>query len=154
MNRIVNALLVLLMVMTAAAVYDMKYETEVAESAVGQLERQIRAEEEAISLLRAEYSVLTQPSRLQELAERHNTLFELAPLTTDQIATVGDIPERPNELVDASTAAALEDLMAEVAAEPPPAVVPVASTTPLLAAEELDDLDALVERIAATSAFQ
>lgn len=95
MARFINALLVLLIILSAAAVYDMKYEAELAETELRQVERQIVQERETISLLKAEWSVLTQPGRLQQLIERHADVLKLVPLTSAQFGTLADIPEKP-----------------------------------------------------------
>jgi cell division protein FtsL len=95
MTRTVNVLLIFLMVLSAAAVYDMKYEAEVAAENVRRLEREIGQQQAAISLLKAEWSVLTQPARLQELAERHAAILQLTPMTANHVGTLADIPEKP-----------------------------------------------------------
>lgn len=95
MNRFVNALLVFLMVLSAAAVYDMKYEAELAAEKVASVERRIAQEQERISLLKAEWSVLTQPARLQDLIERHADILQLAPMSAEHIGTLSDVPPKP-----------------------------------------------------------
>jgi hypothetical protein len=97
MTRTVNALLVFLMVLSAAAVYDMKYEAELASEHVRKLEREIAQQQAVISMLKAEWSVLTQPGRLQELAERHADILKLEVMTANHIGTLADIPEKPVE---------------------------------------------------------
>lgn len=95
MNRFVNALLVFLMVLSAAAVYDMKYEAELAAEKVANAERRMAQEQERISLLKAEWSVLTQPARLQDLIERHADILQLSPMTAEHIGTLADVPPKP-----------------------------------------------------------
>jgi hypothetical protein len=97
MTRTINALLVFLMVLSAAAVYDMKYEAEMAASTVAALDQQIDNERAEISLLKAEWSVLSQPARLKQLVDRHQDILQLQPLTADQFGTIADIPEKPVE---------------------------------------------------------
>jgi len=110
MRRIVNILLIALMVLGAAAVYDMKYEAERAAEHVASLQRQVETEEASIARLRATWSYLTQPQQVQAIAERHQDVLGLAPLRTDQIATLADIPERPAPVpIDQG---ALEDILA------------------------------------------
>ncbi|WP_181707336.1 cell division protein FtsL [Chthonobacter rhizosphaerae] len=95
MTRFVNALLIFLMVLSAAAVYDMKYEAELAASNVARIQRQIAQEQEAISLLKAEWSVLTQPARLQDLVTRHADILELEPMRAEHVGTLADVPPKP-----------------------------------------------------------
>lgn len=99
MTRTVNLLLVALMVMSAAAVYDMKYEAETAAEDVRRTERAIGREQETISLLKAEWSVLTQPSRLQALVQQHADILKLTPMTAEHIGTLNDIPPKPVDVV-------------------------------------------------------
>ncbi len=94
MMKILSVLLVSLMVLSAAAVYDMKYEAEAGAERVAQLERDVRAEQEKISRLKAEWSVFTQPQRLQDLTQRNAALLKLQPMTANQIAQLTDIPLR------------------------------------------------------------
>ncbi|SON56524.1 putative secreted (periplasmic) protein [Hartmannibacter diazotrophicus] len=93
MSRIVNLLLVCLMVLAAAAVYDMKYEAEAAAERVSALERDVAAEQERISLLKATWAALTRPERLQELVTRHQDTLHLQPMDPSQLATIADIPD-------------------------------------------------------------
>lgn len=95
MTRTVNILLVALMVLSAAAVYDMKYEAELAAEKVSRLERDIDRERESLSLLKAEWSVLTQPARLEELRDRHADILHLEPMTANHIGTLADVPAKP-----------------------------------------------------------
>lgn len=105
MTRFVNALLVFLMVLSAAAVYDMKYEAETASIAVADLEQKIANEQAELSLLKAEWSMLTQPARMTELIGRYTDILQLQPLTADQIGTLADIPEKPEPILDEGTEA-------------------------------------------------
>lgn len=98
MSRLINVVLLGVMIVAAVLVYDMKHRVETASVEVAKKERDIEREREAIALLKAEWSLLTQPARLQELIGRYDMYFELLDVGVDQIATVGDIPMRPIEL--------------------------------------------------------
>ncbi len=98
MNRFVNILLVVLMIIGAVAVYDMKYEAEVAAGRVSKLRLQVSREREELSLLKAEWSLLNQPARLQKLVDRYNQFLQLEPLEVHQIVSVGALPTRPMDL--------------------------------------------------------
>jgi hypothetical protein len=99
MTRYFNIAFILMMVAGIAAVYDRKYETELVTEKSIQLRSDIAAEKETLALLKAEWSVLRQPARLQQIVARYNTHLELAPLTVHQIVTVNDLPERPMDLL-------------------------------------------------------
>ncbi len=98
MNRIVNILLVVLMIIGAAAVYDMKYEAEIAAERVADLRAQVVREREEISLLKAEWSLLNQPARLQKLVDRYHQFLELEPVDVRQILAIEELPARPLDL--------------------------------------------------------
>lgn len=95
MLRMLNFLLVGLMLVGAGVVYDFKYQAEKAATAVSKVNRKIDAERDAIAMLKAEWSLLNQPKRLQDLVQRHRTYLELDPLDPTQIATLDDIPFKP-----------------------------------------------------------
>lgn len=98
MRRLLNLVLVGLMVAGAAYTFEIKRRAEVAAEKVVKLERQILREKETIELLEADVSVLTQPSRLQELTERHAAELQLEPLKVDQVISLQELPNRPLDL--------------------------------------------------------
>lgn len=98
MTRFVNIGLLLAMIIAAAAVYDRKYDAEVAAGRVAELRRQIDQEKDLIQHLRAEWSMLDQPARLQKLVERYNEYLQLEPLDPTQLVTVDVLPVRPVDL--------------------------------------------------------
>lgn len=102
MTRYFNALLVFLMILSAAAVYDMKYEAKIEGENVARLERKITQEQETISLLKAEWSTLSQPSRLEDMVRRHAEIFNLIPMTSNNIGTLDDIPAKPVDVLPGS----------------------------------------------------
>jgi hypothetical protein len=95
MLRMLNFLLIGLMLIGAGVVYDLKYEAERATSRVAKITRKIDAERDAIATLKAEWSLLNQPKRLQDLTQRYRTYLELDPLDPTQIGTLDDIPFKP-----------------------------------------------------------
>jgi hypothetical protein len=94
MMRLVNIILVGAMIVGMGIVYAIKYDAGRAASNLSRLERSIGQERETIATLNAEWSLLNQPRRLQEFAERYQTYLELDRLSPDQIATIDDIPLR------------------------------------------------------------
>lgn len=95
MTRYINALLVFLMVLSAAAVYDMKYEAEIAAENINKKQTEIAQAREDISLLKAEWALLTRPARMRDLLARHQDILNLTPLSSNHIGTLADIPEKP-----------------------------------------------------------
>lgn len=94
MMRLVNILLISAMLVGMSVVYAIKYESGRATANLARLERAIGQEREMIATLNAEWSLLNQPRRLQEFAERYHSYLELDRLGSDQIATIDDIPMR------------------------------------------------------------
>ena len=95
MGRYLNFLFILAVVIGAAAVYDMKLAAKKSATRVTELQQQIEDEREAIRLLKAEWSALNQPERLQRLVERYNSYLQLQPLDVKQIVTPEELPARP-----------------------------------------------------------
>src|SRR5207237_225172 len=87
--------------LAAADVYKIKYESTLQAERVAKLRAEVRREQDAIASLRAEWSKLDRPDRIQELAQRHLTL---KPLEVRQYDTLDRLPERPVELVPPGTA--------------------------------------------------
>jgi len=98
MRRLLNLFLIGLMVAGAAYTFEIKRRAESASEEVVRLERQIVREKETIELLEADVSVLTQPSRLQDLTERHAGELELEPLKVEQVISLEELPNRPLDL--------------------------------------------------------
>lgn len=94
MIRAVNLVSVVVIIIISAALYQVKYETGATAREVMDLRRQLAAEKEQVRVLRAEWSHLNQPARLQDLAMRH---LRLEPLAVDQIVALQDLPARPRE---------------------------------------------------------
>ena len=89
MMRVINFLLILAVIGLSVGLYDIKYKAEESVRHARQLEQRIASEQEAIRVLRAEWSYLNQPERLQELASRYTTL---QPLGAGQIGSFEDVP--------------------------------------------------------------
>lgn len=97
MTRPVNLVMIGLVVVLSIALYNIKYRAEEQEAAVRALHHEIGDERESLRVLRAEWGYLTQPDRIQTLAERH---LDLEPLQASQIVTFEDMPppRQPNDL--------------------------------------------------------
>lgn len=93
-RRIFNLMLLALMIVGAAATYDMKHKAELAADKVARLQAEIARDRDAIAVLRAEWSLLTQPGRLQSVIDKYADHFQLEPFSPKQIATIDEIPMR------------------------------------------------------------
>jgi cell division protein FtsL len=99
--RLLHVVVLAALVLAAADVYKIKYESTLQAEKVAKLRADVRREQDAIANLRAEWSKLDRPDRLQALAQRHLTL---KPVETRQFDSLDRLPERPVDLVPPGTA--------------------------------------------------
>lgn len=90
--RIIHLFVICALVFAAAYVYRIKMESTVQTERVIRLRADIREERNQIAALRAEWSQLTSPRRLQGLAERH---LKLKPIEAAQFDQLKNLPPRP-----------------------------------------------------------
>jgi hypothetical protein len=90
--RIIHLLVIGALVFAAAYVYRIKMESTARTERVLRLHADVREQRDAIAALRAEWSRLDAPVRLQGLAERHLTL---KPIGANQYDQLKNLPERP-----------------------------------------------------------
>ncbi|RWL86509.1 MAG: hypothetical protein EOR68_00340 [Mesorhizobium sp.] len=103
MFRTSDIVLIAVMVSAAALTYKTKREAEEQLAAVQKIQAQIRYEEDTIDLLKADWSLLTQPSRLQKLADIYKSQLGLEPVGARQIGGLDDIPVKPVTIEDLSS---------------------------------------------------
>jgi cell division protein FtsL len=85
MLRFVNICLVLGLVALAYVIYEVKYEARALDTEIAGLKKDIEAERDGVALLRAEWSLLNSPERIERLAEKH---LKLAPARPSQLVTL------------------------------------------------------------------
>jgi len=98
--RTSDIVLVAAMVAAAAFTYTTKHQVEAQLAEVRKIEGRIRYEEDTLSILKADWSLLTQPARLQKLSEQYQAELNLAPLEARQIVGADELPARPVEIED------------------------------------------------------
>jgi hypothetical protein len=98
--RTSDVVLIAAMVAAAAFTYKTKYEAEARLSELNRIERQIRLEKDSIDVLKADWSLLTQPARIQRLVENYKDQLDLQPVEPTQIGSIADLPQRPLEIED------------------------------------------------------
>lgn len=94
MLRTIDIIMILVMVSAAAVTYRIKATSEDQLQQVRKLERQIAHEEDAIDLLKADWSLLTQPSRVQRLVDAHKEALELEATDSTQVTGLESVPEK------------------------------------------------------------
>ncbi|MSO88515.1 MAG: hypothetical protein EXQ89_00815 [Rhodospirillaceae bacterium] len=100
--------------------FDIKHDVQSFEDELNRLNRAMTAEQQAIHVLKAEWSLINQPSRLQGLAARHLDLIAMDPR---QIVHVADLPF-PGEVLPAPPPPAKRPTAAPRPASPPVARAP------------------------------
>lgn len=103
MFRTSDIVLIAAMVAAAAFTYKTKHEAEDRQTALRTIEQQIRFEEDTIDLLNADWSLLTQPSRLQKLSNIYQDQLALQPLEANQIVGLDELPAKPLTIEDLSS---------------------------------------------------
>jgi cell division protein FtsL len=94
--RVLNICVIGALVLAAADVYTIKFESTRQAQRVAKLRLEIRRERDAVASLRAEWAKLDNPARIQALARRH---LQLRPLEARQVDPLDNLPERPADLV-------------------------------------------------------
>ena len=111
--RILHLLVIGILVFAAAYVYRIKMESTVRTERVLRLHADIREQRDAIAALRAEWTRLDAPLRLQGLVERH---LPLKPVVATQYDSLKNLPERPARLVPLNDPDPIGSMISAVAA--------------------------------------
>jgi len=111
MMRVLNICVIGALVLAAADVYTIKFDSTRQAQRVAKLRLEIRRERDAVAALRAEWAKLDNPARIQDLARRH---LQLKPVEAQQMDPLDNLPERPADLVAVDEA----DPIATVIANP------------------------------------
>jgi len=120
MMRTLNFAFVLLTGIVCIAVYRVAEEARVAHAGLVMTERQIAREQQTLVVLGAEWASVTQPQRIQALAERHLDLTDTPTLELSSLTLLphrGDAPLTEGPLRDARA----------IQPEPTPALPPALS---------------------------
>ena len=91
MIRRAMVLWVILASLFGVSMFLIKYEVQTREAELKALHRDIRANQESVQVLRAEWSYLNQPVRIESLIRRH---MDLRPTDTSQFGDFDALPVR------------------------------------------------------------
>jgi len=91
MLRFLNVVTILLLLGSAGYAYTIKYQTSFRTEQIAKTKIEIKSEQDAVAALRAEYSFLTRPERVQELADRY---LDLQQPSLDKLVGLQALPER------------------------------------------------------------
>ncbi len=92
MIRPATLILFVLSVVSGGVLFGIAFEVSALEERLFVLNNEITDDREAIHVLRAEWSYLNQPERLEGLSQRY---LELQPLEGGQIAVIATVPAQP-----------------------------------------------------------
>ena len=90
--RYLNLCVLVLLVLAAAHVYEIKFESTLRAERIAKMRADLRRERDAIAALRAEWATLDNPARIQGLVRRH---LLLGPAQPTQFDSLDNLPERP-----------------------------------------------------------
>jgi cell division protein FtsL len=90
MLRLVNICLVLALVALAYVIYEGKYEARTLDEDISGLRKEIETERDAVAVLRAEWSLLNRPERIERLAKKH---LKLNPARPQQLVTLDTVTD-------------------------------------------------------------
>ncbi len=142
--RMLNLLVIGALILAAAYVYRIKFDSTVQAERLAKIRSEVRRERDTVAALRAEWGELENPARIEALAKHYLPLKPVAPSQFDQLDR---LPERPPQIVKPDSAdpigAVIENLEEPTSVtgsiEPmvaPPAVAPPAATAPAAASPD------------------
>ncbi len=99
MVRTIDIVMIAMLIAGAGYTFKVKHDAEQAVARVESLETRIRLEREAIDILKADWSLLTSPDRLEALIARHREELGLEPISPRQIVTLDKIPQKQPDLM-------------------------------------------------------
>jgi len=116
----------------ATGLFQLKYEVQALEGKLNRINRAVLADQQAIHVLKAEWSYLNQPA---ELAKRAAENLELKSMVATQIGFVTDVPLRRGDELLAQGPQAVPPAQVATLKGPPPALAP--KPAPAVAANPL-----------------
>jgi hypothetical protein len=98
--RLLHLIVIAALVSAAVYVYKIKFDSAKQAERVADLTTQLRKARDAVASLRADWSALDNPARVQGLAGRH---LKLRPMEATQIDTLDRLPDRPEPVAPDDT---------------------------------------------------
>ncbi len=105
MNKVAALVWLTAVAIAALGLYHVKYQVQRLEEDLGIEHQSILKHQEAIHILKAEWSYLNQPARISDLAKRH---LGLTPLTAKRVVRLEELPMRRTQMSGQQTENALE----------------------------------------------
>ena len=95
--RMLNLIVIGMLVLAAAYVYRIKFDSTVQAERLAKIRSQVRKERDTIAALRAQWGELDNPARIEVLAKRY---LQLKPVAAEQFDSLDHLPDRPPVIVD------------------------------------------------------
>lgn len=92
MFRTFDIMLIVIMTVAATITYSIKHKAEMVLDDVHKLDAQIKLERDTIDLLKADWALATQPSRLARLVQTFDSDLKLQPTASTQIVQPQELP--------------------------------------------------------------
>ena len=119
--RFLNLCVLALLVAAAAYVYEIKFESTLRAERIAKMRGDVQRERDAIAALRAEWTTLENPARIQGLARRH---LHLRPAEATQYDALDRLPERPPSIVQPPSEDTIARMIENPDNDPPTGSVP------------------------------
>jgi cell division protein FtsL len=130
--RLLNLIVIGALVLAAAYVYRIKFDSAAQAEKLARLRSEVRHERDEIAALRAEWGQLDNPERVETLAKRYLQLKPIAPTQFDPLDHLPDRPPPPPEEEHANArdpiGGIIEDLQEPTATGSIPAAAPPSGT--------------------------
>jgi cell division protein FtsL len=128
--RLLNFLVIGALVLAAAYVYRIKFDSAAQAEKLAKLRGEVRHERDQIAALRAEWGQLDNPARIETLAKRY---LQLKPIEPTQFDSLDHLPDRPpppsdQEHADDGIGGIIEDLQEPASTGSIPAPTPPSGT--------------------------
>jgi len=106
--RIINLIVIGSLILAAAYVYRIKFDATVQAERLAKIRNEVRRARDAVAALRAEWSELDNPARIEALAKRH---LPLKPVNATQFSSLDQLPERSPQLVSPDSRDPIGDII-------------------------------------------
>lgn len=105
--RTINFMLAITAAIALVAVYGQKHMAELTAGDIRRIESAIARQQADLSILKADWAYLNQPSHIQPIVDRHNELLGLQVAKATQFGSFADLPMRPERRLDTESLDAL-----------------------------------------------
>lgn len=95
-----NIVLGIIAVIAVVAVYSQKHMAELTAEEIGRIESAIAKQQADLSILKADWAYLNQPTHIQPIVDRHNDVLNLQIAEVEQFGSFADLPMRPQQRLD------------------------------------------------------